>query len=211
MGLRLGDLAPNFCAETTIGKIDFHDWARGSWVFFFSHQADFTPICTTELGFTARYRDAFALRNVKPIALSIDTIEAHHNWIEDINETQDVALNFPIVADNDLAVSLKYELIHAAQSETQPIRAVFIIDPSLRVQLVMYYPMNVGRNLDEILRVIDALQVSKANDVLTPCNWQHGEKTIIPPNIDNERALGLYEKVEIVKDYLRFTTRKKSP
>ena len=174
MTLHIGDTAPNFQIPTTKGDIDFHEWIGGSWVFFFSHPADFTPVCTTEMGRTYQLSEQFTKRNTKPIGLSTDTVAEHLRWIEDVNETQKTDLLFPIVADPDLKISRLYGMIHPEESETQAVRSVFIIDPDRKIRLTMTYPMNVGRNFDEILRVVDALQLADAKQIATPADWQPG-------------------------------------
>ncbi|MEE9330183.1 MAG: peroxiredoxin [Parvularculaceae bacterium] len=206
MTLRIGDIAPNFTIDTTKGKINFHDWAGQSWVFFFSHPADFTPVCTTEMGRTAQLADQFAARNVKPLGLSTDTVDEHNKWILDVNETQNTDLQFPIVADADLKIAKTYDMIHPGESETAAVRSVFIIDPDHKIRLTMTYPMNVGRNFDEILRVIDALQISDANKIATPADWVPGQKVIIPPTVTNAAANEMFPQgFEEIRPYLRFT------
>ena len=206
MTLRIGDIAPNFTIDTTKGKINFHDWAGQSWVFFFSHPADFTPVCTTEMGRTAQLADQFAARNVKPLGLSTDTVDEHNKWILDVNETQNTDLQFPIVADADLKIAKTYDMIHPGESETAAVRSVFIIDPDHKIRLTMTYPMNVGRNFDEILRVIDALQISDANKIATPADWVPGKKVIIPPTVTNAQAKEMFPQgFEEIRPYLRFT------
>lgn len=206
MSLRLGDTAPNFQIATTKGDIDFHEWAGDSWVFFFSHPADFTPVCTTEMGRTAQLADQFAARNVKPLGLSTDGVEEHLEWIKDVNETQNTNLEFPIVADADHKIAALYEMIHPGESETAAVRSVFIIDPNKKIRLTMTYPMSVGRNFDEILRVIDALQTSDANRIATPADWRPGGKVIIPPSIKNEEAKDLFPQGwDEIRPYLRLT------
>jgi len=192
MTLHIGDIAPDFTVDTQLGSISLHDWAGGSWVFFFSHPADFTPVCTTEMGRTAQLADQFAQRNTKPLGLSTDTAEEHRKWIADVNDTQHTDLRFPIVADADLRVAKLYDMIHPEQSETAAVRSVFIIDPAKKIRLMLTYPMNVGRNFDEILRVIDALQLGDAKRVATPADWQKGNDVIIPPSISNEVAKTLF-------------------
>jgi alkyl hydroperoxide reductase subunit AhpC len=192
MSLHIGDIAPDFTVETQNGPIGFHDFAGDSWVFFFSHPADFTPVCTTEMGRTARLADQFAARNVKPLGLSTDSAEEHRKWIEDINETQQADLRFPIVADADLRIARLYDMIHPGQSETAAVRSVFIIDPNKKIRLTMTYPMSVGRNYDEILRVIDALQLGDARRIATPADWQKGKEVVIPPSIGNDEARMLF-------------------
>ena len=210
MSLRIGDTAPNFTIATTKGEINFHDWAGDSWVFFFSHPADFTPVCTTEMGRTAQLSKDFEARNTKPLGLSTDSVEEHVKWIEDVNDTQNTDLQFPIVADPDLKIAKLYEMIHPDESETQAVRSVFIIDPNKKIRLTMTYPMSVGRNFDEILRVIDALQTSDANKIATPADWTPGKKVIIPPSISNEDAKGLFPQGwDEIRPYLRLTEVKK--
>ena len=206
MGLKLGETAPNFTIATTTGDIDFHDWAGDSWVFFFSHPADFTPVCTTEMGRTAQLSGEFEKRNCKPLGLSTDTVEEHLKWIVDVNETQNTVLKFPIVADKDHEIAQLYGMIHPGESETAAVRSVFIIDPNKKIRLTMTYPMSVGRNFDEILRVIDALQTSDANRVALPADWRPGKKVIIPPSISNDEAKDLFPQGwEELRPYLRLT------
>ena len=206
MSLKIGETAPNFTTETTKGKIDFHEWIGDSWAFFFSHPADFTPVCTTEMGRTAQLADAFAKRNVKPIGLSTDTVEEHCQWIKDVDDTQHTTLTFPIIADPDLKVAKLYEMIHEAESETAAVRTVFIIDPNKKIRLTMTYPMNVGRNFDEIMRVIDALQLGDAKKIATPADWRPGDEVIIPPSIDNAAAKDLFPQGwNEIRPYLRTT------
>jgi peroxiredoxin (alkyl hydroperoxide reductase subunit C) len=206
MSSNIGDIAPNFQADTTAGHIDFHDWIGDSWVFFFSHPADFTPVCTTEMGRTAQLDADFKKRNVKPIGLSTDTVEEHNKWIADVNDTQNTTLRFPIVADPDLKISKLYEMIHPSESETAAVRSVFILDPQKKIRLTMTYPMSVGRNFDEIIRVIDALQLNDKNSVATPADWKPGGKVIIPPSISNEEAKKLFPQGwDEVRSYLRYT------
>ncbi|RUO72487.1 peroxiredoxin [Pseudidiomarina sediminum] len=206
MGLRIGDIAPNFDIETTAGKINFHDWAKGSWVFFFSHPADYTPVCTTEMGRTAQLAEEFAKRGVKPLGLSTDTVEEHNGWINDVNETQNTQVKFPIVADADKKVAELYEMIHPGESETAAVRSVFIIDPNHKIRLTMTYPMSVGRNFTEILRVIDALQTGDKHGVALPADWELGGDVIIPPSVSMEDAEKKFPQgFKTVKPYLRFT------
>ena len=188
MGLRIGDTAPNFEIETTQGKIDFHDWAKGSWVFFFSHPADYTPVCTTEMGRTAQLAPEFEKRNVKPLGLSTDTVDAHKGWINDVNDTQNTLLEFPIVADQERKVAELYDMIHPGESQTATVRSVFIIDPDQKIRLTMTYPMTVGRNFAEILRVIDALQTTDSQEVACPADWVPGDRVIIRPTVSEEDA-----------------------
>jgi len=206
MGLRIGDTAPDFTVPTTSGDISLHDWAGDSWVFFFSHPADFTPVCTTEMGRTAQLGDEFAKRNVKPLGLSTDTVEEHTKWIDDVNKTQNCSLQFPIVADADLKVAQLYDMIHPGESETAAVRSVFIIDPNKKIRLTMTYPMSVGRNFDEILRVIDALQAGDRHQIATPADWTPGNRVIIPPSVTNEDAKEKFPQgFETVLPYLRYT------
>ncbi len=205
MTLHIGDIAPNFSIPTSKGDITFHDWAGKSWVFFFSHPADFTPVCTTEMGRTAQLAAEFSKRNVKPLGLSTDGVEDHLKWIKDVDDTQNTHLEFPIVADKDLSVAKTYEMIHPGESETAAVRSVFIIDPDKKIRLTLTYPMNVGRNFDEILRVIDALQLADAKGVATPADWRPGEKVIIPPTVTNEEASQKFPQgFEEIRPYLRF-------
>ena len=192
MTLHIGDTAPDFTVDTQNGEISLHKWAGDSWVFFFSHPADFTPVCTTEMGRTAQLTDEFAKRDTKPLGLSTDTAEEHRKWIADVNDTQNTDLQFPIVADADLTIAKMYDMIHPDESETAAVRSVFIIDPDKKIRLTMTYPMSVGRNFDEILRVIDALQLSDKKRIATPADWVNGKDVIIPPSISNEEAKGLF-------------------
>lgn len=206
MSLHIGDIAPNFTVATTKGEISLHDWAGDSWVFFFSHPADFTPVCTTEMGMTAKLAAEFDDRNVKPLGLSTDTVEEHLEWVKDVDETQGVTLSFPIVADPDLEIAKLYDMIHPDQSETAAVRSVFIIDPAKKIRLVMTYPMSVGRNFDEILRVIDSLQLSDRCTIATPANWKVGDEVIIPPSIPDEKAREMFPQgFKTIKPYLRTT------
>jgi len=189
MSLRLGDTAPDFEQDSSIGKIKFHDWAGDSWVVLFSHPADFTPICTTELGLTAKLKPEFDKRNVKAAALSVDSAESHLNWIKDIEDTQKTVVGFPIIADADRKVSLLYDMIHPNQSDTVTVRSVFIIDPKKKVRLILTYPLNVGRNFDEIVRAIDGLQLVDNYGVATPGNWRNGDDVIIPTSIQDEEVI----------------------
>ena len=192
MSLHIGDTAPDFTVDTQNGAITLHSWAEGSWVFLFSHPADFTPVCTTEMGRTAQLAEQFAARNVKPLGLSTDTVDEHRRWIKDVNDTQKTTLTFPIIADADLSIAKMYDMIHPGQSETAAVRSVFIIDPAMKIRLMMTYPMSVGRNFDEILRVIDALQLGDTRRIATPADWKSGDEVIIPPSIDDEEAARLF-------------------
>lgn len=192
MALHIGDTAPDFTVDTQHGSLSFHEWAGDSWVFFFSHPADFTPVCTTEMGRTAQLAKDFEARNTKPLGLSTDSADEHRAWIADVNETQSTDLRFPILADTDLSIARAYDMLHPEQSETAAVRSVFIIDPKKRIRLTMTYPMSVGRNFAEILRVIDALQLSDRLRIATPADWQLGSEVIIPPSIKNEEAAKLF-------------------
>lgn len=206
MALHIGDIAPDFTTQTQFGPFSFHAWAGDSWVFFFSHPADFTPVCTTEMGRTAQLAGEFAKRNVKPLGLSTDTAEEHLAWIADVNDTQNTDLQFPILADADLSVARLYDMIHPHQSETAAVRSVFIIDPAKRIRLTMTYPMSVGRNFAEILRVIDALQTSDKYRIATPADWEVGKDVIIPPSIKDEEAAKLFPQGwKEYRPYLRTT------
>ncbi len=189
MAIRLGDTAPDFEQDSSTGKIKFHQWAGDSWIVLFSHPADFTPICTTELGLTAKLKPEFDKRNVKALALSVDSAESHLGWIKDIEDTQKTAVGFPIIADKDHKVSELYDMIHPGQSETVTVRSVFIIDPKKKVRLILTYPLNVGRNFNEILRAIDALQLVDNYSVATPGNWRDGDDVVIPTSIQDEAVL----------------------
>jgi alkyl hydroperoxide reductase subunit AhpC len=207
MTLRLGDTAPDFEQETSTGTIKFHEWAGDSWVVLFSHPADFTPVCTTELGLTAKLKGDFDKRNVKAIALSVDPADKHRQWISDIEETQHTVVGFPIIADADRKVSTLYDMIHPNQSETMTVRSLFIIDPKKKVRLMITYPMSTGRNFDEVLRVIDALQLTDGYSVATPGNWRNGDDVIIPLSIQDETVIKQkYPKgFKAPRPYLRIT------
>ncbi|WP_417498183.1 peroxiredoxin [Maricaulis sp.] len=206
MSLRIGDTAPDFTIATTKGDISLHEWAGDSWVFFFSHPADFTPVCTTEMGRTSQLSAEFAKRNTKPLGLSTDTVAEHVKWIDDVNDTQNTDLQFPIVADADHKVAQAYDMIHPGESTTAAVRSVFIIDPAKKIRLMMTYPMSVGRNFDEILRVIDALQTGDKYKIATPADWTPGDQVIIPPSISNEAAKDLFPQGwKEVRSYLRLT------
>lgn len=207
MTLRLGDTAPDFEQESTEGKIHFHEWLGDSWGVLFSHPADFTPVCTTELGLTAKLKDEFAKRNVKAIALSVDPVDSHISWIEDINETQNTRVNFPILADADRKVSTLYDMIHPNANATLTVRSLFIIDPGKKIRLIITYPASTGRNFDEVLRVIDSLQLTEHHKVATPGNWKSGEDVVIVPSLqDPEEIKQRFPKgYKAVKPYLRLT------
>ncbi len=204
MSIRLGDVAPNFTAETTEGTIDFHHWKSGAWAVFFSHPADFTPVCTTELGRTAKLNAEFTKRNVKTIALSVDSVEDHKGWAPDIADVGGTDLNFPIIADPDRKVAELYDMIHPGEGSTDTVRSVFIIDPNNKVRLTLTYPKSVGRNFDEILRVIDALQLTDANPISTPVDWRPGDRVVVSPAMSTEDAKAKFGDVEEVKPYLRW-------
>jgi alkyl hydroperoxide reductase subunit AhpC len=189
MTLRLGDTAPDFEQDSTIGKIRFHEWIGDSWAVLFSHPADYTPVCTTELGLTAKLKSDFEKRNVKAIGLSVDSAEKHAGWIKDIEETQNCSVEFPIIADLDKKVATLYDMIHPNQSDTVTVRSLFIIDPKKKVRLIISYPLSTGRNFDEVLRVIDALQVTDKYTVATPGNWKNGDDVIIPLTIKDEEVI----------------------
>jgi alkyl hydroperoxide reductase subunit AhpC len=204
MSLHLGDIAPDFTADTTDGEISFHDWKQGSWAVFFSHPADFTPVCTTELGRTAALQSEFAKRNTKAMAVSIDPIEDHRGWAPDIGEVSGTPLNFPIVADPDRKVAELYDMIHPGAGDTSTVRSVFIIDPANTLRLTLTYPKSVGRNFDEIIRVLDALQATDRDPIATPADWQSGDRVIVSPTVSTDDAKARFQNVEEVKPYLRW-------
>ncbi|MBG6061076.1 alkyl hydroperoxide reductase subunit AhpC [Flavobacterium sp. CG_9.1] len=204
--VRLGDIAPDFEAETSQGKIKFHEWLGDSWGVLFSHPADFTPVCTTELGTVANYYPEFEKRDVKVIALSVDGVDSHMEWIKDINETQNTTVNFPIIADEDKRIAALYDMIHPNASESFTVRSVFIIGPDKKVKLTLTYPASTGRNFDEILRVIDSLQLTAKYSVATPANWKDGDNVVISTAIKDEDIAAKFPKgYERVKPYLRMT------
>ena len=207
MTLRLGDIAPDFTQESSEGPIHFYDYLGDSWGILFSHPADYTPVCTTELGYTAKLKSEFEKRGVKAIALSVDDVESHRGWINDINETQNTQVNFPILADKDRKVSTLYDFIHPNASETLTVRSLIIIDPNKKVRLIITYPASTGRNLHEILRVIDSLQLTDNYKVATPANWQDGEDVVIVPSLKDEAELKerFPKGYTAVKPYLRLT------
>lgn len=206
MSIKLGDTAPNFKAETSLGEIDFYEYLGDSWGILFSHPADYTPVCTTELGYTAKLKPEFDKRNTKVLALSVDSKEDHLGWINDINETQSTHVQFPIVADKDRKVAELYDFIHPNASATATVRSVLIIDPAKKVRLIITYPASTGRNFDEILRVLDSLQLVDSEKIATPVNWKEGDDVIVPPNIPTEEAQKIFPKgVTEIKPYLRFT------
>ena len=206
MGLLLGDTAPDFDIETNEGPINFHNWIGDNWVIFFSHPADYTPVCTTELGFTAGLKDEFAKRNAKAIALSVDSVEDHKGWISDIEETQNVTMNFPIIADVDREVSALYQMIHPNADPKLTVRSVYVIDPNKKIRATFTYPPSAGRNFNEVLRLLDSLQLTDNYKVATPVNWQDGEDVIVVPSVSDEEADKLFPAgYEKIKPYLRVT------
>ena len=206
MSLRLGDIAPNFQAQTTAGPIDFYEYLGNGWGVLFSHPADYTPVCTTELGKTALLQEEFASRNVKVLAVSVDGLDKHHGWINDINETQHVSVDFPIIADENRIVAGLYDMIHPNASETFTVRSLFIIGPDKKVKLIITYPASTGRNFYEVLRVIDSLQLTANYSVATPADWKDGEDVIVVPAVSTEDAIQKFPKgVKVVKPYLRYT------
>lgn len=207
MTLRLGDTAPNFEQQSSEGLINFYDFLGDSWGILFSHPADYTPVCTTELGFTAKLKDEFEKRGVKAIALSVDDVDSHHGWIKDINETQNTSVNFPIIADQDRKVSTLYDFIHPNASETLTVRSLVIIDPNKKVRLIITYPASTGRNFHEILRVVDSLQLTDNHKVATPANWQQSDDVVIVPSLkDEEEIKQRFPKgYKAVTPYLRLT------
>jgi alkyl hydroperoxide reductase subunit AhpC len=206
MSLRLGDDAPDFTANTTIGTINFYEYLGDSWGVLFSHPADYTPVCTTELGRTAALQEEFAKRNVKVLALSVDPIDKHHGWVSDINETQNCDVQFPIIADEDRTVANLYDMIHPNASATATVRSLFIIGPDKKLKLTLTYPASTGRNFFEILRVIDSLQLTATYSVATPANWEEGQDVIVVPAVSTEDAIKKFPKgLNIVKPYLRYT------
>ena len=206
MGLQLGDIAPDFTAITTEGEIKFHDWLGDSWGLLFSHPADYTPVCTTELGRTAQLKAEFEKRNVKVAALSVDGLESHNGWIKDINETQNTIVNFPIIADEDRKVADLYGMIHPNADNTFTVRSVFVIAPDKTIKLMITYPASTGRNFDEILRVIDSLQLTANYSVATPVDWKEGEDVVVAPSIPTEDIPERFPKGhKVIKPYLRTT------
>src|SRR6476660_2045651 len=206
MAIRLGDTAPNFTAQTTEGEVNFHEWLGESWGTLFSHPADFTPVCTTELGAVAKIKSEFAKRNAKVIAVSVDPLDSHKKWIGDINETQNTTMNFPIIADADRKVATAYDMIHPNADDKATVRSVFIIGPDKKVKLTITYPASTGRNFVEILRVIDSLQLTAKHKVATPADWKEGQDCIVVPAVSDEAAAKLFpEGVRKIKPYLRYT------
>lgn len=206
MSLRLGDKAPDFRAQTTIGELGFHEYLGDSWGVLFSHPADYTPVCTTELGRTALLKEEFAKRNVKVLAVSVDALDKHHGWVQDINETQNCNVDFPIIADESREVATLYDMIHPNASATATVRSLFIIGPDKLVKLMITYPASTGRNFFEVLRVIDSLQLTANYSVATPANWEEGQDVIVVPAVSTEDAIRKFPKgVKVVKPYLRYT------
>ena len=206
MAIRLGDTAPNFTANTTLGEIDFHEWLGDSWGLLFSHPADYTPVCTTELGMTAKLKDEFAARNVKAIAISVDGLDSHKGWINDINETQNTSVQFPIIADDESKVAQLYDMIHPNANSKLTVRSVFIVGPDKKVKLTLTYPASTGRNFHEIIRVIDSLQLTANYSVATPANWEKGQDCIVSPAIATEDIPARFPKGhKVIKPYLRTT------
>lgn len=206
MALRLGDIAPDFTAETSQGTISFHEWVGDGWAVFFSHPRDYTPVCTTELGAVAKIKGEFDKRNTKVIAISVDPLDSHAGWIKDINETQNTTVNFPIVADPDKTIANLYDMIHPNASDTATVRSVFVIGPDKKIKLTLTYPASTGRNFAEILRVIDSLQLTSQYSVATPANWEHGQDCVIVPAIKDEDIPAKFPKGHtVIKPYLRTT------
>jgi len=206
MSLRLGDTAPNFTATTTAGEIDFYEYLGNGWGILFSHPADYTPVCTTELGKTALLQEEFAKRNVKVLAVSVDPLDKHLGWVNDINETQKCEVNFPLIADSNRTVSNLYGMIHPNASETFTVRSLFVIGPDKKIKLMITYPASTGRNFVEVLRVVDSLQLTANYSVATPADWKHGEDVIVVPAVSTEDAIKKFSKgVKVVKPYLRYT------
>lgn len=206
MALRLGDTAPNFKAQTTAGEIDFYEYLGNGWGILFSHPADYTPVCTTELGKTALLNEEFARRNVRVLAVSVDPLDKHAGWVKDINETQSCTVNFPIIADADRNVATLYDMIHPNASATATVRSLFVIGPDKAVKLMITYPASTGRNFYEVLRVVDSLQLTAGYSVATPADWKHGEDVIVVPAVSTEEAIRKFPKgVKVVKPYLRYT------
>jgi len=208
MSLQLGDDAPDFTAETTEDKINFHEWLGGSWCIFFSHPADYTPVCTTELGQAARMKAEFDKRNVKMIAISVDPLDKHRGWVNDINETQNCVVNYPLIADPDRKIAQLYGMIHPNASETATVRSVFIIGPDKKIKLTLTYPAATGRNFAELLRAIDSLQMTAKHKLATPVNWQPGEDMIIVPAVSDDDARRMFGEFRAVKPYLRYVPAK---
>jgi alkyl hydroperoxide reductase subunit AhpC len=205
MTLRIGDEAPNFKATTTQGEIDFHEWGGDSWVVFFSHPADFTPVCTTEIGRAASLSEEFSSRNTKRIVLSVDPLDEHEKWIGDVEDTQETDVDYPLIADPEREIAETYDMIHPEADEKATVRSVFFIDPNKKIRATITYPPAIGRSFDEILRVIDALQVSDQYDIATPVDWKKGDPVVVKPSISTEDAREKFEEVTELRDYLRLT------
>ena len=206
MGLRLGDIAPDFTADSSIGKINFHEYLGDGWGVLFSHPADFTPVCTTELGRTAKLKSEFEKRNVKALAVSVDDADSHRSWIKDIEETQNCSVDFPILADESRNIATLYDMIHPNASETVTVRSLFVIGPDKKIKLTITYPSSTGRNFDEVLRVIDSLQLTAVHKLATPADWKQGEDAIVVPALSDAEAKELFGEFKTVKPYLRYTT-----
>lgn len=206
MMLQLGDVAPDFTQDSQLGEISFHEWKGDSWAMLFSHPADKTPVCTTELGRFAQLEGEFTKRNVKLLGLSIDTVEEHKAWIPEIEEFAKADVNYPILADEDKKVAEMYGMIHPGQGDSSAVRAVYLVDPENKLRLILMYPKSTGRNFDELLRVVDALQTADENQAATPADWKLGDKMIVPPNVPTAEAKELFNDVEEIYSYLRFTT-----
>lgn len=205
MTLRLGDDAPNFKAMTTHGEIDFYEWAGDSWVVLFSHPADFTPVCTTEIGRAANLAEEFNRLNAKRIVVSVDPVEDHHEWVKDVEDTQNAKMDYPLIADPERKVATLYDMIHPNADTTHTVRSVFVIDPDKKIRLTLTYPAAVGRNFDEIVRVVEALQLTEKYDVATPVDWKKGDKVIVKPSVSTEDAKERFGEVEELRSYLRYT------
>ena len=210
MGLRLMDEAPNFTAASTEGTIHFHEWLGESWGILLSHPADYTPVCTTELGYMASISSEFAKRNVKILAVSVDPLDSHQGWISDINETQNTTVNYPLIADPDQTVAQLYDMIHPNANDKMTVRSVFVIGPDKKIKLILTYPASTGRNFDELLRVIDSLQLTANHKLATPANWTDGEDCIIIPAVTDEEANEKYSDIRRVKPYLRYVEQPKN-
>ncbi|MDH3707944.1 MAG: peroxiredoxin [Acidimicrobiia bacterium] len=206
MAIRLGDEAPDFTADTTDGPITFHEWKDGSWAVLFSHPKDFTPVCTTELGYTAKLKGEFDKRNVKVIGLSVDSVDDHHAWAADIEETQGTAVNFPMIGDPDGTVADLYDMIHPNADDTLTVRSVFVVGPDNKVKLSLTYPASTGRNFDEILRVIDSLQLTAEHSLATPVNWTPGDDVIVAPAVSDDEARARFGDFDAPKPYLRYVS-----
>ena len=209
MSLRLGDLAPDFNADTTEGPVSFHHWLGDGWGVLFSHPADFTPVCTTELGEVSKLKKAFADRGVKVLAVSVDPLDSHYEWIKDINETQNTTVDFPVIADPDQIVAELYDMIHPGEDDKATVRSVFVVGPDKKIKLTITYPASTGRNFDEILRVIDSLQLTADHKLATPVNWRAGEDCIIVPAVSDEEAAERFTEIRRIKPYLRYTSAPK--